>query len=180
VPKLGCRPATSSPVNISLTWTLSGALDADVLLNATEEAFDKAGLLPPGTCGSGQLKPIEVAIGAGNITSRRLSVASSVDVNLVYQHDQEAMLTKVKAGGSTLQTDLQAAFLQALADAGDSSTTVTLYVGKIVVDEAGATTTAGPGATTTGNTGVTGAAKDIGGLSVAFVALTITMAMAHF
>jgi len=186
VPKLGCRPATSLPVNVSLTLTLSAKLKRDTLLNATEKAFGKAGLLPPGTCGSGQLKPIGVSIGAGNATSRRLSTASSVDVvassadvNLVYNNDQQALFTKVRVGGSTLQTDLQAAFVKSLVDAGDSSTTATVSVGEIAVEEAGVP---GAGATTTAAAASSHAATGMSGLSIAFGAIMVAMVMGmtHF
>jgi len=144
-PNLGCWAKTSSPVNVSLSFTLSAQLSNNKLLNATEQAFNKTGILPQDKCGSGKLQPINARVGSGSNGGRRLDSTAAVDVSLVYITKNQAMYNKLKAGGNTLQSGLQTAFVQALQDAGDTQTTAILSLGAI-------TTTAQTTGATTGGT----------------------------
>jgi hypothetical protein len=124
-----------------VTFALSAQLTDGKLLNATEQAFKKIGVVPQEKCGSGMLPPINVRVGSGSNGSRRLSTTPKVDTSLVYTIANQAMYEKLKAGGDTLQSDLQIAFVQALRDDGDTQTTASLSLG--VTTKVGTTTTAG-------------------------------------
>merc|ERR1712217_983285 len=108
-----------------------GQLSNDKLLNATEQAFNKAGVLPQTTCGSGKLRPINARTTQAG--GRRLSVTAAVDVSLVYTTEQQTMYTKVKAGDA-LQSGLQTGFVQALQEAGVTQATASMSVGAITIE----------------------------------------------